>query len=206
MCTESLTVGIVDNDPLVSQALVSMFDDQPSPLHVLWNVRNGHDALALCEYTTTQPNVVLTDLRMPGMDGKQLATHITRKYPQITVIGITAFPVENTDEELREAGIHAVLFKEAAIQDYVHTIGHATGKTSLITWQQQSLAFQRLLLTDTEISVLREYLKGRTTIAVAHTMHMSEGTVKTHMNNAYKKLGVHSRAEAIRVCVREHIV
>ncbi|WP_158216475.1 response regulator transcription factor [Bifidobacterium hapali] len=63
-----------------------------------------------------------------------------------------------------------------------------------------------MMLTDTEINVLREYLKGRTTVATAHVMHMSEGTVKTHMNNAYKKMGVHSRAEAIRICVREHLL
>lgn len=63
-----------------------------------------------------------------------------------------------------------------------------------------------MMLTDTEIAVLREYLRGRTTAATAHLLHMSEGTVKTHMGNAYRKMGVHSRAEAIRICVREHLL
>lgn len=203
---DSATIGLVDNDPLVGQALESMFTDRPTPLQVLWNTRSGDDALRLCDDAANRPQVVITDLQMPGMDGKQLAEHLSTRFPDIIVIGMTAFQLEYTSDELKSAGIRAVIRKEAPTQEYVQLVGCILGNEVLAGWLEHSLAFQRMMLTDTEISVLREYLKGRTTVATAHVMHMSEGTVKTHMNNAYKKMGVHSRAEAIRICVREHLL
>lgn len=203
---DSATIGLVDNDPLVGQALESMFTDHPTPLQVLWNTRSGNDALRLCDDAANRPQVVITDLQMPSMDGKQLAEHLSTRFPDIIVIGMTVFQLEYTSDELKSAGIRAVICKEAPMQEYVQLVGRILGNEVLAGWLEHSLAFQRMMLTDTEISVLREYLKGRTTVATAHVMHMSEGTVKTHMNNAYKKMGVHSRAEAIRICVREHLL
>lgn len=199
-------IGIVDNDPLVARALEAMFTDRPTPLKVLWNVRSAGEALTLCDDVMTRPDAVLTDLMMPLMDGRQLAERLRAQYPSLGIVGMSAFQMMHTVEELRSAGMSQVLRKEAPLEDYVHAIGMALGDRALIDWTERSLAFERMMLTDTEITVLREYLKGRTTPAVARLLHMSEGTVKTHMRNAYRKMGVHSRAEAIRICVREHLL
>ncbi|MCH9275604.1 response regulator transcription factor [Bifidobacterium amazonense] len=199
-------IGIVDNDPLVSKALESMFTDRPTPLRVLWNVRSGEEALRLCADAAMRPDLVLTDLRMPGMDGKELTERLLAEHPGLAVLGMSAFQLGYTAEELRTAGMGAVIRKEAGTQEYVQLIGGLLDRPKLLEWREHTLAFERMMLTDTEINVLREYLKGRTTAATARVMHMSEGTVKTHMNNAYRKMNVHSRAEAIRICVREHLL
>lgn len=201
-----MTVGIVDNDPLVGHALESMFTDQPTPLRILWTALSGQEALDLCTDATMRPQVVLTDLQMPVMDGKELTERIRARYEDISVFGMSAFQLTYTTEQLAEAGMLALIRKEASAQEYVQIIGRLLGNEQLLQWREHSLAFERMMLTDTELAVLREYLKGRTTAATAHVMHMSEGTVKTHMNSAYKKMGVHSRAEAIRICVREHVL
>lgn len=203
---DAVSIGIVDNDPLVSQALEAMFSQRTTPLHVLWNTQSGREALRLCQSWTVKPQAILTDLRMPGMDGKELSEQVLKVFPGIVVIGMTAFQIDYTNDELLQAGMSAVIRKEAPVQEYVQAIGRALGSTRLASWQESAPSFQRMMLTDTELAVLREYLKGRTTAATANIMHMSEGTVKTHMNKAYRKMGVHSRAEAIRICMREHLL
>ncbi|RSX54478.1 response regulator transcription factor [Bifidobacterium samirii] len=200
------SIGIVDNDPLVSRALESMFTDRPTPLQVLWNVQSGEDALRLCMDSDMRPDLVLTDLRMPAMDGKELAERLRSEYPTMAVLGMSAFQLEYTTEQLSAAGMSGMIRKEADTQEYVQMIGRILNRPKMMEWREHSFAFERMMLTDTEISVMREYLKGRTTAATARVMHMSEGTIKTHMNNAYRKMGVHSRAEAIRICVREHVL
>lgn len=200
------TVGIVDNDPLVAKALEDMFTNRPTPLQVMWSVCDGREALSLCSCDAMRPEVIFTDLQMPAMSGKDLANRITTHWSNVLMIGITAFNLTYTRQELIEAGIKAVLRKEASVQEYVQTVGLVTGKDFLRTWEERSLAASRMLLTDTEIAVLREYLKGRTTSSVARLLHMSEGTVKSHMNNAYSKMGVHSRIEAIKVCIQEGLL
>ncbi|KAB7791299.1 response regulator transcription factor [Bifidobacterium leontopitheci] len=199
-------IGIVDNDPLVGRALEDMFTASPTPLSVLWNVRSAQEALRLCADPAMRPELVLTDMMMPGMDGKQLAERLLALYPQLRVLAMSAFQYRYTQEQLRQAGIAATIRKEASVQEYVQLIGRIIGDDELATWTQDSYWPIRMRLTDTEITVMREYLKGRTTKATAHLLHLSEGTVKTHMNNVYKKLGVHTRAEAIRICMQEHVL
>lgn len=201
-----ISIGIVDNDPLVGKALEDMFTVRPTPLKVLWNVRSGEEALRLCAVPAMCPQLVLTDMMMPGMDGKQLAERLSVLHPRLKILGMSAFQLSYTRQQLRDAGIPATIRKEASVQEYVRLIGMIVGDDVAARWTQESLLLMRMNLTDTEIAVMREYLKGRTTKATAQLMHMSEGTVKTHMNSVYKKMGVHTRAEAIRICVQEHIL
>lgn len=201
-----VSVGIVDNDPMVTKALAAMFDDAPTPVCVLWSVCSGREALSCCESSDLLPDVLLTDVSMPGMGGFELARRIRAKYPDVGVVAVTAFGVEAVDGDLRDSGVSAVLRKEATLREYVRAIAAAAGRDDLAGWRERSWSFVRMQLTETEMAVLREYLRGHTTTATARLLHMSEGTVKTHVNNAYRKMGVHSRAEAIRICVREHIL
>ncbi len=201
-----VSVGIVDNDPVVTKALSAMFDDTPTPVCVLWSVCSSSEALSRCESPDLVPNVLLTDVSMPGMGGCELAQRIRAKYPNVGVVAVTAFEVETVNNNLQDSGVSVVLRKEGTLQEYVRAIASAAGRDDLANWQERSWSFVRMLLTETEIAVLQEYLRGRTTSATARLLHMSEGTVKTHANNAYRKMGVHSRAEAIRICVRERIL
>ena len=73
-------------------------------------------------------------------------------------------------------------------------------------WIDGGESASNLILTETERQVLTLFLKGRTAVAVARQLHMSEGTVKTHMNSAYKKLGVHNRSQAIGLCAKKGII
>lgn len=201
-----ISVGIVDNDPVVVKSLAAMFGDTPTPVGVLWSVCSAREALLCCESPDMVPDVLLTDVSMPGMGGFELARRVRAGYPGVCVVAVTAFGIETVGADPQDSGVSAVLRKEATLQEYVRAIARASGRDDLAGWRERSWSFVRMMLTETEVAVLSEYLRGRTTSAVARLLHMSEGTVKTHTNNAYRKMGVHSRAEAIRICVREHIL
>ncbi len=86
------TLGIVDNDPLVAEALRSSFERSHAPLEVIWTLTDPEDALAHCLHAQGRPDVLLTDIDMPRLSGLGLFHELqTRKLP-ITVIGISAFP------------------------------------------------------------------------------------------------------------------
>lgn len=88
----------------------------------------------------------------------------------------------------------------------VRRIGMVAHDADVMEWIDGGESASNLILTETERQVLTLFLKGRTAVAVARQLHMSEGTVKTHMNSAYKKLGVHNRSQAIGLCAKKGII
>lgn len=90
--TLELKLGIVDNDPLVLDLLTHYFVASHAPLHVLWSLNNPKQAWRVCNDERTRPQVVLTDIEMPGMNGRELFHRIRAHEPNIVVIGISAFP------------------------------------------------------------------------------------------------------------------
>lgn len=201
-----VTVGVVDNDPMVADAFEMVFRRKRAPIDVLWTAASAEEALALCGDVRLRPEVALVDVQMPGMDGLQCARVMRRRYPETGVVAITAFQNSYGVADMRDAGIAALVHKDEPVGYLVQTIGGVAGNEQVVCWQERSLSVQRMMLTDMELAVLREYLKGRTVESVAARLYISVGTVKTHLNKAYRKLGVHSRAQAVELCVREGLI
>ena len=195
------TLGIVDNDPLAAQAIEHVLIQRQAPLKVLWSVTGAADAIDLCSRDSCRPNVVLTDMEMPGMGGFALSEALHRRWSDLVIVGMTAFAVDTA--RMRDVGMSLIVHKDVPTERLVHRIGAAAHDEDAVTWVDGGVSAANLVLTETERQVLTLFLKGRTVLAVARQLHMSEGTVKTHMNNAYKKLGVHNRSQAIGLCVKK---
>ena len=201
MSVECVTLGIVDNDPLACRLLDDMFQRTQAPISVLWAVKSGTDALALCERPTTRPTVVLTDLSMPQMGGLELSRRIKDQYPQIVIIGITAFTIPSNTY----SGISICIYKETPIEEIIRIIGKYTDNKALQQWDRTK-PISHPQLTPTERIIMLYYSQGRTTQAISRQLSISESTVKTHQANIFKKLGVHSRSEALLRCEREGLL
>ncbi|MBW3094803.1 response regulator transcription factor [Bifidobacterium sp. 64T4] len=199
-----LSLGIVDNDPLVAQAIENVLIQRQAPLKVLWSVTGAADAIDLCNRDSCRPNVVLTDMEMPGADGFALSGTLHRRWPGLVIVGMTAFAVDTA--RMHDVGMSSIVHKDVPVERLVHRIGAAAHDEEAIEWIDGGVSAANLTLTETERQVLTLFLKGRTVLAVARQLHMSEGTVKTHMNSAYKKLGVHNRSQAIGLCVKKGII
>lgn len=203
----TVTVGLVDNDPLVLTALETMLRDEGTPLNVLWTVLGAQDALALCMRSSTRPRVVVTDMQMPGMDGSELASRLHEHEEwRISVIGLTAFHDRYDRAELAQSGLTRILFKEISAEGLVHEIGQEIGDAALKKWTRTKPSLAQMVLTGDEKTVLKLFLNGYTVPVIAARMHISEGTVKNRMWSAYAKLGVHNRSQAILRCVQQGLL
>lgn len=195
-----VTIGIADDDVLAASALEWFFQHEQAPIRVLWKVRFANDALVLCQKASTRPQVVLTDIRMQDMSGMALAKELHHSFPDIAVVGITAFTIDDIYEEALASGVSTILYKDCQLEDIVHAIGKAADDRNAMLWDGGSKA--KTLLSDAELTVIREYAKGKTSLAIARSMSVSESTVKTYARRAYEKLNVHSRSEAVVECAR----
>ncbi len=187
------TLGIVDNDPLVAEALRSSFKRFHAPLEVIWTLTDSEDALARCLHAQGRPDVLLTDIDMPRLSGRGLFHELQNRKPPITVIGISAFP--NIAEE---PGL-VILPKESTVEEIVQLAGMLR-HDDLTRWVPTPTKPNPL--SPSELQALTHYSEGLTTTAIAHTMHVSESSVKTFAKRAYEKLDAHSRTEDIVICVR----
>lgn len=181
------SLGIVDNDPLVLDLLARSFGTLNAPLHVRWAFTDPQQAWLACDDESTRPQVVLTDIEMPGMNGRELFHRLRASHPNVVVIGISAFP-----NSVEEPGL-VVLPKESRIEEIVHLAGMLLHDESLIRWYEQPARTNPL--SPSELQTLDHYAQGKTTPRIAHTMHVSESSVKTFVKSTCKKLGVHSHTE-----------
>ena len=150
------------------------------------------------------PDAILTDLQMPDMSGEDLAAELERRYPDIHVIGVTAFADINSVDATGKTSKLPVLHKEMPILKIVHIMGEITGNDRARYWDVGRDG--RGQLSQTELKVAKLLAYGRTVRAMAVRLGVSETTVKTHMRHIFQKLGVHSKTEAIAVCIRESLI
>lgn len=188
------TLGIVDNDPLVADFLAHGFAN--TPMDVLWALTDAGQALTRCGQEGTHPAIVLTDIEMPGMNGRELFHTLRERHPEMVVIGISAFP-----DLVAEPGL-VVLPKESRVEEIVRLAGMLLHDDSLTRWFPQSPHANPL--SDAELRALDYYAQGKTMLAICHLMNVSESSVKTFVKRACRKLNVHSRTEAIVTCVRNN--
>lgn len=207
MGSACVTLGIVDRDPMALRLLRELLGRTAAPLHVLWAVAHGKEALERCGNAATAPQVALVDVAsfgMNDMDGMGLIAQLRRCGRDIAIVAISASPLPMTQRQLQAAGIAVMLSKECSMRDIIRAVGGAAGNDACAQWcsREASLA----PLTDSELLIIRLYAHGLTTRAIARQLERSESTIKTRMRTIYRKLGVSSRAEAVLRCAEDGLI
>jgi len=176
-------------------------------------------AVAVQMAAEEQPDVVLMDLRMPGMGGLEAIGHIHARWPQMAVVILTTY---NEDELMirgLRAGARGFLLKDTGRQALFDTIrAAARGETLLqpeILARVLARADDRVqpapepeaeVLTERELEVLTAVARGERNKEIALQLGVTERTIKAHLTNIYNKLGVDSRAGAVAVAMQEGIL
>ena len=199
-------IMIVDDHPVVRAGLASMLSTQPG-LEVVASASTGLEALALLERVT--PDVVLMDLRMPGMSGPEAIRAINSRHNPPRIIVLTSF---NTDEEIYQsvsAGAHGYLLKNTPQDRLVKAIHRVhQGKRSLPEFIAGQLAerMSRANLTSRENEVLQLVAKGLTNQEIGRVFGISDNTARNHVNRIIEKLEVSDRTEAATIAIRQGLV
>ena len=182
-------------------------------VELVGEARSGKEALGLCE--TLQPDVILMDMRMPGMDGIQTTQLIRQRYPEIQILVLTSFEEEEMIQQAMQAGAIGYLQKGISVDELADAIRSAyAGKPTLSpeafhvlvqssVSQPQKPDFD---LTERELQVLEMLVHGLSNTEISNRLVITGATVKYHISNILKKLGAANRTEAAALAVQHDLV
>ncbi|MCR6488551.1 response regulator transcription factor [Amycolatopsis sp. OK19-0408] len=200
-----IRVLLVDDHPIVRDGLRGAFTGEPD-LVVVGEAASGVEALALV--ARHRPDVVLMDLRMPELDGVGAIKRLAVEHPAVRVVVLTTFDTSADVLPAIEAGALGYLLKDAPVPDLLAAVRAAARGEPVLSPRAAGFLLDRLRspLTTRELEVLRLVAAGATNRAAASRLVISEASVKTHLRQAYAKLGVSDRAAAVAEALRRGLL
>jgi DNA-binding NarL/FixJ family response regulator len=191
---------IADDHPVVRDGLSGMFARDPG-FEVLGEAGDGAEAIRLAQ--TLRPDVILMDLRMPGMDGLTAITELTRRGITARVLVLTTYDTDSYVLPAIEAGATGYLLKDAPRAELLRAVRAAALGQAVLSPSVATRLMSRVrepetkVLSRRELEILKLVAAGTTNRDAAARLLISEATVKTHLLNIYAKLGVGDRAAAV---------
>lgn len=218
------TVLLVDDQVLVRVGFRLVVESEPD-LEVVGEAGDGR--VALEQVAALAPDVVLMDIRMPGMDGIEATRRVVAEHPGSRVLVLTTFDVDDLAFAALRAGASGFLLKSAAPGELVDAIRTVAAGTSVVAPR----VLRRMLdlfaphlpaaggapdepgrdprlaaLTPRELEVLRLIGGGASNAEIAADLVVSETTVKTHVGNVFAKLGARDRVQAVILAYESGLV
>ena len=206
--TGPVSVCLVDDQTLVRQGIRSLLE-LSDDIRIVGEAADGAQAMELIPQV--KPDVVLLDMRMPGMSGLDVLTALAAKGEVPPTIILTTFDDDQLVLAGLKAGARGYLLKDVSLEQLVDAVKAVASGGSLV----QPVVTQRLLaglermqndftsldrpdpLTERETEILRLMAGGYSNKEIANSLGVAEGTVKNHVSNILSKLGVRDRTRAV---------
>jgi len=204
--TNRISVMLVDDHPAFRKGIAALIASEPD-LHVVAEAGDGQEAVNL--FRKLKPDVVLMDLRLPGMGGVETTMAIRKEFPDARIIVLTTFDADEDIYRAIQSGAKSYLLKDTPEDELAATIRAVhVGQEKLPSRVAQRLAErqQRADLSQREMDVLALLIKGRSNKEIGSALFVSEDTVKAHLKTLFAKLNVRDRTEAAISAIRHGIV
>lgn len=217
--SDDIRVMICDDHALFRRGLIMVLEAEDD-IEVVAEAEDGEDAVE--KAVEFVPDVVLMDVRMPGVDGIEATRRIAEKVPTAKILMLTVSDEEEDLYEAIKAGATGYLLKEVSIEEVAPAARAVVAGQSLISPSMASKLlgeFSNLAkraeertavptprLTERELEVLRLVAQGKSNREIAGDLYISENTVKNHVRNILEKLHLHTRMEAVMYAVREKLL
>jgi len=201
-----LKVMLVDDHYLVRMGLASIMALEPDMV-VCAEASSGAEAVAL--YRTHRPDVTLMDLRLPDISGTETAQAIRAEFPDARIVMISTYVCDEEIYGALQAGAMAYLVKSVQREELMRAIRKAAQGQRHIPPEVAARLAERMTrtqLSSRETEVLRLLVAGRRNREIAHSLDITEGTVKLHVSSILGKLGVADRTEAVTRALQRGIV
>jgi two-component system NarL family response regulator len=202
----AIRVMLVDDHSAFRKGMIALIESEPD-LQVVAETGDGREALDV--YRQNRPDVVLMDLRLPGIGGVEATLAIRKEFPDARVIVLTTFDSDEDIFRAIQSGAKSYLLKDTPDDELATAIRsvHA-GKQILSDKLARRLAErqQRPELTQREMDVLQMLIKGRSNKEIGSALSLCEDTVKAHFRSLFAKLRVQDRTEAAIYAIRHGIV
>lgn len=208
---ETTRLLIAEDHALVREGLRLMLANEPG-LHIVAEASDGGEAVEACR--ELEPDLVLMDVRMPGMNGLEATREIKRKSPSVKVLMISTREQSDYMLEAMRSGASGYLYKDSNRREFIAAIHELLGSDAPEDHERHIQELQRTLdegnevghqtyaeqlresLTPREMEVLRLLVRGDTNPEIAGSLLMSRSTVKLHVQRILAKLSVSDRTQA----------
>lgn len=209
----TMRVAIADDHRLMLDGIKRALETAPD-IEVVGEAMSGDEMLALLP--EVQPDVVILDLRMPNGDGLDTLSRIRQDHPGMKVIILSMFEDSEHIDQALQRGADGYVVKSInpldlpstirqVVEGAVHLRGVAT-PTTATDEPAPAKATGLEVLTERELSILKLVAEGLSNLDIANRLFVTEQTVKFHLSNIYRKLGVANRTEATRYAYRAKLI
>src|SRR6201997_4455896 len=200
-----MRVLIADDHRLVIEGVRRALEET-GDFEVVGEASSGSQVLAMVGRTT--PDLVLLDLRMPGADGLTCLGQIRKRYPEVKVVILSVSTDESVIQTVLKRGASAYIVKTINPIDPPSALRQAMEGTvfSAIGLPERDSPGRAAGLTERETAILAALARGLSNEAIGKELWVAEQTVKFHLTNIYRKLGVSNRTEAARLAYQNGLV
>ncbi len=202
-----ITVLIADDQAMIRSGLRMILESEPDLL-VIGEAENGEEAIRLSK--RERPDVVLMDVRMPGVDGLEATRQIHQTLPEVKVIVLTTFDLDEYIYAALRGGASGFLLKDADSETLIRAIRIVAAGDALIAPSVTRRLIDEFAsrpsqprikglddLTEREIEVLEQMARGLSNAEIAEALFVSETTVKSHVSHLLTKLQLRDRVQAV---------
>jgi len=216
---DSINVMLVDDHEVVLEGLIRILEKQGG-IKIVSVARSAEEALEKID--RFPPDVVIVDIQLPGMNGIELIRRIKANHPQIEAITLTVFDDEQFAKQAIKAGAIGYVIKDAAKEELVKAVRAAARGESLISTSVARKLLEELSepvarrkrrdeegyegLSQREIDVIKLMARGYNNRQIADLLFISEHTVKVHIRNIFRKIGVADRTNAVLWAIERGLV
>ena len=204
-----MKVLIADDHPLMLQGIRRALE-AAEDITVVGEARSGEELLALVD--RRNPDLVLLDLHMPGPGGLECVMQLKGRHPNVKTVVISASEDRLTIDAALLAGASAYILKSVSAVDIASVLRQAASgavyhvpSVPAASCDDATANSRRTQLTPRETTILMAVADGRTTRAISKDLWLSEHTVKFHLTNIYRKLGVTNRSGAVRYAYENNL-
>ena len=217
---------LVDDQILLVKSLKRVIESISDDMEIIATAYDGKEALELLK--SVQPDIILLDVRMPGMDGVETARIVSSMYPKVQIVMLTTFDDDDYIKEALKYGVVGYILKDIEPLDLISCIRAIYSGSVLISPLIAAKLFKQIQyferkednITDTsgdsiplwmkalsprERDVLKLIAKGLTNRQIADKLFIAEQTVRNHVSLIYSKLGVHNRITTMQMVLEANL-
>jgi two-component system, NarL family, response regulator DevR len=208
----SIRILLVDDHEMVREGLKAMLQSEPD-LEVVAETGLGREVPGLLE--RARPDIVLLDVRLPDMSGVEVCRLATHSHPDVKVIMLTTFVDPDLVDECIDAGARGYLVKDVRGMSLKENVRAVSRGQAVLAPEVAGGILDRVrerrtaeagppALSQSQVAILGLMTRGFSNREIATEVHLSENTIKTHIQEIFRKLGVHNRVEAVMTATKHN--
>jgi DNA-binding NarL/FixJ family response regulator len=216
--SESIKIVLVDDELLFRKGILFLLEREDN-IEVVYEASNGIELIDFLNQATTLPDIVITDLKMPFLDGVEATKIIHKEFPEIKIIALTSYDSNSFVANMIDMGASSYIVKNATPQELIKTITEVARKgffynenvmkiiqEDFTTNKNNKKGITNHFLTNREVEVLQLICEQKTTAEIGEILFISPRTVEGHRNNLLLKTESKNIAGLVFYAIQNNIV